>query len=135
MTPQTLDRICEAFAQSCAFSGITGVGYRLCEDDDGCSFLHLFEAPMEWYGGKEDGASVYMGFNTTISDLLSLFEAVDQVQFDATLQDRTPFTGPCVMIDGKLAGERVTLIIWPEPPLDAEPPAGTDGPTFWQKSP
>ena len=130
MDEPTIDRICQAFEDATAETGITGIAYRAwCEDNVNVICLH--EALGEWFGGKHDGEQIIQGFSADLGVLTELFDEPPEIHLDATVG--VSGDGPAVSMEGEIDGESWDVRLFTEPPVDAEAGIVTDGMQYWVK--
>ena len=89
--------------------------YTKPDEDDDFWEVWAYPAVQEIVGGKEDGETVWSGFNFDVLTFLNNFEAeaVD-------ISTRQPSHPSEVTIEGKFRGQYVFLHLCLEPPDDAE---------------
>ena len=93
------------------------IGFRYIkpDQDDDCWEIWAFPAVQEIVGGKEDGETVWSGFNFDILQFLADFEP------DAVGLMTTHYVEPSELtFEGKFRGRGVFLHLCLEPPDDAE---------------
>ena len=93
------------------------IGFRDAEPDQGDDFWEVWAYPavQEIVGGKEDGETVWSGFNFDVLEFLSDFEP--EAVGISTRQHVHP---PELTFEGKFRGQGVLLHLCLEPPEDAE---------------
>ena len=93
------------------------IGCRYTEPDEDDDFWEIWAYPavQEIVGGKEDGQTVWSGYNFDVMAFLNEFEAeaVD-------ISTRQPSHPSEVTFEGKVRGQYVFLHLCLEPPDDAE---------------
>ena len=93
------------------------IGFRYTKpdgDDDPCE-IWAYPAVQEIVGGKEDGETVWSGFNFDVLEFLSDFEPVAVAVRTRRSADPNEIT-----FEGKFRGQDVYLHLCMEPPEDAE---------------
>ena len=88
------------------------IGFRYAEPDEGDDFWEIWAYPavQEIVGGKEDGETVWSGFNFDIQEFLTDFEPESVVM--STRQYVQP---PEITFEGKFRGKGVFLHLCLEP--------------------
>ena len=111
------------------------IGFRYIkpEQDDDCWEIWAYPAVQEIVGGKEDGETVWCGFNFDVLEFLKDFEP--EVVAIRTRQTTDPTE---LTFEGKFRGQSVFLHLYMEPPGDAEATeivdfSGNDGPVVRDK--
>jgi len=111
------------------------VGFRYVtpEQSGDCWEIWAYPAKQELVGGKEDGETVWTGFNFDIMAFLKGFEAEA-----VSLSTRMHVHPPELTVEGKFRGKEVVLHVCLEPPEDVEVTeivdvSGTGGPEIREK--
>lgn len=119
MSQQWLEKLQEKVAGCWEWhSPALQIGFRYIEPDepDGYWEVWAFPAVQEIVGGKEDGETVWCGFNFDVLEFLNDFEP--EAIGMSTRQHIHPSE---LTVEGKFAGQGVFLHLCLEPPDDAEP--------------
>jgi hypothetical protein len=111
------------------------ISFRYTEPDQDDDFWEVWFYPalQEIVGGKEDGETVWSGFNFDVLEFLKDFEA--EALDIGTCQSSRPSE---LTFEGKFRGQYVFLHLCLEPPDDAEPTeivdlSGNGGPVVRDK--
>ncbi len=93
------------------------IGFRYTEPDEDDDFweIWVYPAVQEIVGGKEDGETVWSGFNFDVLAFLKEFEAEA-----VGISTRQPPHPSEITFEGKFRGQYVFLHLCLEPPDDAE---------------
>src|ERR1051326_8022459 len=93
------------------------IGFRYAHpaDDDEFWEIWAYPAVQEIVGGKEDGETVWSGFNFDVLEFLTDFEPEDVAITTCRLADPPELT-----FEGKFRGQEVFLHLCLEPPEDAK---------------
>ncbi len=111
------------------------VGFRYAKPDKGDDFWEIWAYPavQEIVGGKEDGETVWSGFNFDVLQFLTHFESEA-----VGISTRQPDHPSELTFEGKIRGQEVFLHLCLEPPEDAKATeivelGGKDGPVVRDK--
>jgi hypothetical protein len=93
------------------------IGLQCVQPDAGDDFWEIwaFPAVQEIVGGKEDGETVWSGFNFDVLEFLTDFEPEA-----VAINTRQHIHPPELTLEGKFRGQGVFLHLCLEPPEDAE---------------
>lgn len=83
--------------------------------------LIVYPTPVELVGGAEDGAIVIPGFTLDLEALLSAFEPVEVVSWQAQGMGPYDLEGPHLSVEGRYQGHSVWLRVLAGPPQETEP--------------
>jgi hypothetical protein len=118
MSTKWLDELQEQIANCWEWhSPALQIGFRYAEPDQDDDFWEIWAYPavQEIVGGKEDGETVWSGFNFDVLEFLTDFEPEVVSISTRLLVDPSELT-----FEGKFQGQSVLLHLYLEPPEDAE---------------
>jgi hypothetical protein len=94
------------------------IGFRYTTPDQGEDFGEIWAYPavQEILGGKEDGETVWSGFNFDVLEFLTAFEPEA-----VAISTHQHVHAPELTFEGRFRGQDVFLHVCLEPPEDAEP--------------
>ena len=100
---------------------VTGpLAYRHHQEDDLTTVL-LYPTPVELVGGEEDGVRVVSGFTLDILALMSIFEEINEINWESSAFYPSDPTDAKVAIEAIYQGHLVWLQILAEPPDNEQP--------------
>jgi hypothetical protein len=93
------------------------IGFRCAEPDEGDDYCEIWAYPavQEIVGGKEDGETVWSGFNFDVKEFLTDFEPEA-----VSISTRLHIHPSELTFEGKFRGQGVFLHLCLEPPEDVE---------------
>ena len=118
MSEKWLDELQEKVANCWEWhSPALQIGFRYAQPDQGDDFWEIWAYPavQEIVGGREDGETVWSGFNFDVLEFLSDFES--EAVGISTRQHVHP---PELTFEGKFRGQAIFLHLCLEPPENAE---------------
>jgi hypothetical protein len=118
MSPKWLDELQEKVANCWEWhSPALQIGLRIAEPDQSDDFWEIWAYPavQEIVGGKEDGETVWSGFNFDVLEFLTDFEPEVVAISTRLLVNPSELT-----FEGKFRGKGVFLHLCLEPPEDAD---------------
>jgi len=118
MSTQWLEQLQEAITNCWEWhSPALQIGFRFSEPDEGDDFweIWVYPAVQEVVGGKEDGETVWSGFNFDVLGFLKDFEPESVAITTRQLMHPSELN-----FEGRFRGKGVFLHLCLEPPEDAE---------------